>query len=79
MKGDDKMQAIAQTIRTKKPEHPELNTVNTTLYELVEAISKEVDPAEDQLIPAIVSDLLDRRLIMPSDSMEESVTSFFIN
>ena len=73
------MQAIAQTIRTEKPEHQEFIPVNTTLYELIEAISKEIDPVEDQLIPVIVSDLLDRGLIMIPDSMEKSVTGFSIN
>ena len=70
------MQATAQTIRTKESTHAESITVNTTLYELMEAISKEVDPAEDQLIPVIVSDLLARGLIMPPDSMEKSVKVF---
>ena len=73
------MQAIAQTIRTEKLEHQEFIPVNTTLYELIEAISKEIDPVEDQLIPVIVSDLLDRGLIMIPDSMEKSVTGFSIN
>jgi len=73
------MQATAQTIRTEKPEHPEFITVNTTLYELIGVISKEIDPVEDRLVPAIVSDLLDRGLIMIPDSMEKSVTAFSIN
>ena len=73
------MQAIAQTIRTEKTEYPKFITVNTTLYELIEAISKEIDPVEDQLIPVIVSDLLDRGLIMIPDSMGKSVTDFSIN
>ena len=70
------MQAIAQTIRTEKPEHQEFIHVNTTLYELIEAISKEIDPVADQLVPVIVSDLLDRGLIMLPDSMKKSVTGF---
>jgi len=73
------MQAIAQTIRTEKPEHQEFIPVNTTLYELIEAISKEVQPSKDRLVSAIVSDLLDRGLIMLPDSMEKSVTGFSIN
>ena len=73
------MPAIAQTIRTEKPEHQEAIPVNTTLYELIEAISMEIDPVEDQLIPVIVSDLLDRGLIMIPDSMGKSVTDFSIN
>ena len=73
------MQATAQTIRTEKPEHPEFITVNTTLYELIEVISKEVDPVEDRLVPAIISELFDRGLIMLPDSMEKTVTGFSIN
>lgn len=73
------MQAIAKTIRTKEPVHPEFITINTTLYELIEVISKEVDPVEDRLVPAIVSDLFDRGVIMLPDSMEKTVTGFSIN
>lgn len=73
------MQATAQTIRTKESTHAESITVNTTLYELMEAISKEIDPVEDRLVPVIVSDLLDRGLIMLPDSMKKSVRSFSIN
>ena len=73
------MQATAQTIRTEKPEHPEFITVNTTLYELIEVISKEVDPVKDRLVPAIVSDLLGRGLVIFPNSLEKSVTGFSIN
>ncbi len=73
------MQAIAQTIRTEEPEHLQFTAVNTTLYDLIEAISKEVRPSEDRLVPGIVSDLFDRGLIMLPDSMEKSVTGFSIN
>lgn len=72
------MQAIAQTILTEKPAHLQFTTVNTTLYDLIEAISKEVQPSEYRLVPAIVSDLFDRGLIMLPDSMEKSVTGFSI-
>jgi hypothetical protein len=34
------------------------NVVNTTLYELIETISEEVEPEEKKLIPEIVADLL---------------------
>ena len=73
------MQAIAQTIRTEKPTHPEFITVNTTLYELIEAISKEIDPVEDRLVPVVVSDLLDRGLIMLPDSKDKMDGGLSIN
>jgi len=73
------MQAITQNIRTEEPTHPESTTVNTTLYELIEAISKEIDPVEDRLVPVIVSDLLDRGLIMIPDSIEKMDVGFSIN
>ena len=73
------MQPMAQILQMEGPAHPEFITVNTTLYELIEVISKEVDPVEDRLVPAIVSDLFDRGLIMLPDSMEKTVTDFSIN
>ena len=73
------MQSMAQTLWTEEPAHPEFITINTTLYELIEAISKEIDPVEDRLVPVVVSDLLDRGLIMIPDSMGKSVTGFSIN
>jgi len=73
------MQVIAQTSRTEEPAHLQFTSVNTTLYNLIEAISKEVQPSEDRLVPAIVSDLFNRGLIMLPDSMEKSVTGFSIN
>ena len=73
------MQSMAQTLRKEEPAHPEFITVNTTLYELIEVISKEVDPVEDRLVPEIVSDLLDRRLIRLPDPMGKLVTDFSLN
>ena len=73
------MQEIAQALHTKDPEHLKSFSVNTTLYEVIEVISKEIDPVEDGLIPAIVTDLLDRGLIMLPDSMEKPVTDFSVN
>jgi hypothetical protein len=70
------MQAKVQNIR---PEKQEYNIVNTTLYELIEAISREIDPPEDRLVAGIVSDLLYRRLIRRPDSKEKSGTGIFLN
>ena len=38
--------------------HPKNNVVNTTLYELIEAIHEEVQPKETCLVPEIVINLL---------------------
>ncbi len=73
------MQPMAQILQMEGPAHPEFITVNTTLYELIEVISKEVGPVEDGLVPEIVSDLFDRGLIRLPDSMGKSVTDFFLN
>ncbi len=73
------MQPMAQILQMEGPAHPEFITVNTTLYELIEVISKEVGPVEDRLVPEIVSDLFDRGLIRLPDSMGKSVTDFFLN
>jgi len=70
------MQLTAQTLRTEEPAHPEFITINTTLYELIEVISKEVDPVEDRLVPEIVSDWFDRGLIKLPDSMGKSFQTF---
>ena len=52
------MQIATQSIPTQVPEDTEPTTVATTLYELVEAISAEVEPGEDDLIIATVVHLL---------------------
>ncbi len=63
------MQASDQPICMGIPEYRGFNTINTTLYELVEVISKEINPDEDRLVPAIVSDLFDKGLIRLTDSI----------
>ena len=73
------MQSMDQTLWTEEPAHPEFITVNTTLYELIEVISKEVDPVEDRLVPEIVSDLFDRGLIRLPGTIGKSVTDFSLN
>jgi hypothetical protein len=52
------MQIATQSIPTQVPAYTEPTTVKTTLYELVEAISDEVEPGEDDLIIATVVHLL---------------------
>ena len=42
-KGVDNMQAMAQAFHTIEPAHSGSTTVKITLYELIEAIGKEVE------------------------------------
>ncbi len=73
------MQSMAQTLWTEEEAYPKFNTMKTTLYELIGAINEEVDPAEDRLVPKIVSDLFDRGLIRLPDIMGELVAGFSFN
>jgi hypothetical protein len=53
------MQATVRTIPKKQSNCQIENTIETTLYELIEAISQEVEPEEDSLIAATVRHLTD--------------------
>ena len=53
------MEAIPQIFHTQEPAHPGLNSVKTTLYELIEAIGQEVKPGEDELVEETVMHLFD--------------------
>ncbi len=53
------MQAMAKAFHTIEPAHSGSTTVRTTLYELIEAIGKEVEPGEDRLVTETVLDLVD--------------------
>ena len=52
------MQIATQSMPAQVPAYAEPTTIETTLYELVEAISTEVEPGEDDLIIATVVHLL---------------------
>lgn len=39
--------------------HPGLNTIAATLYELIEAVSEEVQPGEDRLVTETMLHLFD--------------------
>jgi hypothetical protein len=52
------MQISTQSIPAQVLAYTEPTTVETTLYELVEAIGAEVEPGEDDLIIATVVHLL---------------------
>lgn len=53
------MQAAALTCPPVSPASRESATLETTLYELVEAVSEEAHPTEDWLVAEIVLHLLD--------------------
>ena len=52
------MQSSTQSILAQVPASAEPTTVETTLYDLIDAISAEVEPGEDDLIIATVVHLL---------------------
>ena len=52
------MEAALQIHRSEEPAYPGFNTIQTTLYELIEAIGEELEPEEDWLVTAIVLDML---------------------
>ena len=53
------MEAIAYDLQIEETIHPELLTIETNLYELIEAIHDEVEHEEDWMVPEIVLDLID--------------------
>ena len=54
------MQISTPVFITMKKVSSNLNTINSTLYELIEAINEEVKPENDKLVSEIVSDLYER-------------------
>ena len=52
------MKQAAQIIPDVVMRHPEFTPVRTTLFDLIETVSKEVQPEENQLVSEIVFDLL---------------------
>lgn len=53
------MEAAAQNFKTAESGCPRLTAIETTLYELIEAVEEEVQPGEDRLIEEAVLHLLD--------------------
>lgn len=53
------MNMSAQSLLEVEQAYPESTIIRTTLYELIEAISEEVEKGEEELIPKIVSHVLD--------------------
>ena len=54
------MQIPTPVFTTKNKAFPNLITINSTLYELIEAINDEIKPEDDKLVSEIVSDLYNR-------------------
>ena len=51
------METLDQMVRTSKPDQTERGMVQTTLYELIEALNQEVHPEEDWIVADAVMDL----------------------
>ena len=62
------MEATSQYLDTLKTKHSKLTHINTTLYELIEAISDEVQPEEDKLVSETVLHLLNSNRIRYLDA-----------
>jgi len=52
------MQKILRGLARKSLPNPQKNLINTTLYELIEAVEEEVQNKEQRLVSEIVIDLL---------------------
>ena len=68
------MEAMAQSFDTVEQALPELTSVKTTLYDLIEAISHQVQPEEDRLVVEAVLDLIDTGQVKFPGSIVESVS-----
>lgn len=67
------MQQLAHESPTREPAQPELDTIPTTLGELIEAIEEEVEPEEDHLVAEVVLHLLETgriRFLIPRGALE---------
>lgn len=63
------MHIATPVFRTKNRIFSNLTTINTTLYDLIEAIGEEVKHSNDTLVTEIISDLYKRGIIRSSDVM----------
>jgi len=59
------MQRATQSIQALPQENPEHEYITTTLYELIEAISEELKPGQEELVGRIVYDLAEAQKIVP--------------
>jgi len=53
------MEAVTQSFHSIEPRYPAITTIETTLYELIEAVSDEVKSGEDELVAESMLHLLD--------------------
>ena len=60
------MQQMEQNFGTMPSGYLESAGIKTTLYELVEAVSEEICPGEENWVPLIVSHMLDSGRSVPS-------------
>ncbi|MBW2105462.1 MAG: hypothetical protein JRI26_05415 [Deltaproteobacteria bacterium] len=63
------MQPMTQTLPAMELAHPGLNTIAITLYELIEAVSEEVQPGEDRLVTETMLHLFDTDQVKFSGKM----------
>ena len=61
------MQRIEQNIETMPSEYWRSAGIQTTLYEIVEAVNEEVCPGEENWAPLIVSHILGSGRSVPSE------------
>ena len=73
------METIAEPFCAVEPEHSGTTTIQTTLYELIEAINEQVRPGEDLLAVEAVLDLIDTGQIRFPGSRGESVSCLYLN
>lgn len=52
------MEAAIQIHRSEEPAYPRFSTIQTTLYELIEALNEELEPEEDWLVTEVILDFL---------------------
>jgi hypothetical protein len=67
-KGGDDMQRTARYFESNSPPRKSI-TINTTLCNLIEAVNDVLQPGEEQLVPAIVMDLLNSYQSQPTKKL----------
>ena len=63
------MEQMAHIFPTPEPKYMGLTEIQTTLHDLIEAISEEVETGEDRLVAEIVLDMLEAGRIKFSNPM----------
>jgi hypothetical protein len=66
------MQQIKQSLQPVERDEPECRYITTSLYELIETISEELRPGEEELLGRIVIDLAeDQRIQLKENVLEQ--------